>query len=371
MIRTELLGLVQRALTDLTIRNYAAPDRRPEDGQLIDALVDLNHQVIQRVLDQTRGGFAMTLARLHRLHHENQFLQDRLQKLERRRLTAHDWQAFLLVQSNAERLDRARGPKRVAPQGIALEGQTDLTCFIDPANIVWQQAGLQVPYRRRVANIDLVFAVNPWPFGKTHTTVIWPDGSPQGWANAQEFREILLAMVSLASELPGYSLLYNGLAGASIPKIRHIHLFELEEAQVPMPCQHAAALGAVELGNRAELQLGPKLYPMPLRRFAGPNLVDDAVRMAEKWHAAAGDATENLMVFTENEPVVYMALRQRSLVKAAHLAGDVAALEAAGEIVLSTESEIHAVLDGAMSYDEVASVLRDVTPWRAFDVLAG
>jgi hypothetical protein len=44
---------------------------------------------------------------------------------------------------------------------------------------------------------------------------------------------------------------------------------------------------------------------------------------------------------------------------------------AVGEIVLATEPEIHAVLERAMSYDEVASVLRDVTPWRAFDVLAG
>jgi hypothetical protein len=369
--KADVLKLIQEVTSDFRVRDYAQPDARPADGQLIDALTDLVHGAVQRVLDGTDGGLRAKIHRLHCLQRENHFIQDRLQRLERRRVTALGLRDFLLIQSNPERLNRAQGPKRMPAEGIALKGQKDLACFIDPANILWQQAGLQYPYRLTVADQCVVLAVNPWPFAKLHTTVIWDDGAKQGWESVEEFRQILRVMLTLAASLAKYVLMYNGLAGASIPALRHAHLFELEDSQRPMPCQHAAARASEAHGKADTLAVGTRFYPMPLYRFAGPDALDNAVRVAGRWHESLEDATENVIVFTENrEPVIYMALRQRGLLKAPRLSGDVAALEIAGEIIMATEAEIRAVRENALSYEEIASVLRDVTPWRVFEIFA-
>ena len=359
---------VNQAVNEVRPRDYDVPMARSEDGRLIDILADIAVLTVQRVLESAEGGCLAAVRRLHRLQIENQFIRDRLSRMERRRVTKLDMPAFLVAQTNPERLNRTSS-KPIPPPGIRLAGQSDIDTYIRYSNILWQQAGRQFPFRFHAGGEKLVAAVNPWPFGKNHTTVIWGDEPPQECNSELEIASVVKVMLSLAETFRGWLVLFNAMAGPSIPYVRHVHILELEPAQRPLPIQHAAARAAADLGMSAKLAVGTKYHPMPVFRFAGPDAAGEVVRACAAWRSRLEDATENLLAVVENDqPVIYLALRQKGLVKAPGLAGDVAALEVAGEFVLATESEIRAVREGSLAYADLASVLRNVTPWQVFEM---
>ncbi len=143
-------------------------------------------------------------------------------------------------------------PARIQSATADISKKPDTSrCFLCRANLIQGQ----IPYEY---SDDFFIAVNPFPIGENHLTIISQRHQDQGIMN------IVDKFVTMADDMPGYVVFYNGpKCGASAPF--HLHL---------------QACKAVSLPVFAQIENMKRLYAVDCAEFSDTNVykIDDTTR---------------------------------------------------------------------------------------------
>ena len=357
-----------------SIRHHFEPGSCPDVTRAAAFAVELEQYVVQEILDGA-DGLASAILSLHQHQEFKGFIQDNLSRLGRIRVYSRDHVNFLLAQNNPGRANRSSGAGRTEPPILLrLKENHAPFCFLCERHQKWQQRGLQVSYRRRLADMLFRFCCNPFPFGRYHTTVVSDAHLPQQWEDGDDLERMLAAMLDLGMQLPGWVVIYNGVgAGATIRYHRHFHLLKIESSQEPFPLQHAASEKAKSVATSSPLPIvGGRDYPVTAIRLRGASnvILVHALRLALSWHnILPGAATENVAVVWEESGLSLYYIPRDNYCRAPGFSGEIAGLEVLGEVVFSAESDLLWLGGGRGNYEKLREMLAAVSPLRARSLL--
>jgi hypothetical protein len=133
-------------------------------------------------------------------------------------------------------------PKRIISSSAKVDPQSisERPCFLCSKNRPTEQKG--IPYRN-----DYLLLINPYPVFRRHLTIPTIDHLPQRITNH------FSTMLSLASDLQDYTIIYNGPnCGASAPD--HFHFQAIGRNHLPVEREYRMKLtGKIELFKNIEL----------------------------------------------------------------------------------------------------------------------
>lgn len=353
---------IHLAMTGLIRRQY---DQAREDlSARLQALADLG------------GGLVPVIEGLcaHQLHAG--IVQDDLHALERFQITApRDPSRVFFVDYNPARARRHHGAGRAeAPPGWE---RVNGGCYLCAENILWQQRFCQFPAQVRMPSGSYHAWANPFPLGHFHVTIAADAHVPQSWI-AQDRAESLhslerriVDLVHLAQQLPRYLVFENGTgAGASLPQHHHFQALKKWPGLVRYPIETAAHVQEERNGvGQAGQPFVLRDYPVAALCWHGT--VEEISASIETtlsgWlggHGAEGDwrhlATN--LIATRESPAdprlrLFVIPRNTHITRATGLAGAVASLELAGELVFAHEQERDRIAAGQVSYDSIWETL--------------
>lgn len=310
----------------------------------------------------------------HQLHAG--IVQDDLQALERFQLTSTvDPARVFYADYNPARARRHQGAGRAeAPPGWA---RVHGGCYLCPENILWQQRFGQFPARIPLPSGDFLSWANPFPLGHFHVTLAAEAHVPQAWMRAEReeslatLRRRLVDLVHLADRLPRYLVFENGTGGgASLPHHHHFQALRKWPGLVRYPIEETA--GRQESTDRVGSAGQPYIlrdYPVVALCWHGTaaEIVASLDSALFEWLVKDGGAedwrhlTTNLIASREtagDERLrLFLIPRNAHITRATGLAGAVASLELAGELVFAQEQERDRIAAGQVSYASVWETL--------------
>lgn len=360
-----------------------------------DTLHETMTAVIRRQYERAREDLSMRLHSLgdpdddlvsmieglctHQLHAG--IVQDDLHALERFQLTSSaDPARVFYADYNPARARRHQGAGRVeAPPGWArLHGG----CYLCPDNILWQQRFGQFPARVPLPSGDFLAWTNPFPLGHFHITLAAEAHVPQSWMRTEReeslttLRRRLVDLVHLADRLPRYLVFENGTgAGATLPHHHHFQALRKWPGLVRYPIEEAARRqeDVDRFGNdRVRSLTQPYVlrdYPVVALCWHGTaeeivaSLESDLFQRLDKQGGAEDwrHLTTNLIASRESvgdeRLRLFLIPRNAHITRATGLAGAVASLELAGELVFAQEQERDRIAAGQVSYASVWETL--------------
>jgi hypothetical protein len=342
----------------------------------------MQQAILQSELDSlaAQEGLAAALRTLYEQQVDIGFIQDDLSQVSyfRYRASGNGEGRFFIVQFNPRRAERFKGAgRKTPPQGAAVVGIADSSCFLCTANIRWQHRGIQLCYHFEVNKRSYNALCNPFPFMRAHITMAAQEHVSQSFhihANAPATQAKICRVVEdlygITEQLPTFVGFYNGVgAGASIEKHLHYHFFEIPDGHGGFPIQQAARLseqGAPAEPRGAASVLKIEGYPLTAYRVHGAKdaVIDETVALMLDWDKRAGDATSaNISALWEEGAVsMYFVPRNKFYTRSPGLAGMVAGLETLGEFIFCTEEEQRAINEQRVNYDYLWRILEAVRP---------
>lgn len=310
----------------------------------------------------------------HQLHAG--IVQDDLHALERFQITApRDPSHVFYVDYNPARARRHYGAGRAeAPPGWA---RVHGGCYLCPENILWQQRFCQFPVQVLLPSGAYHAWANPFPLGHFHVTIAAGAHVPQAWMahdRAESLHSLerrIVDLVHLAQQLPRYLVFENGAgAGATLPQHHHFQALKKWPGLVRYPIEAAARVqeecdGVGKEGQSFVL----RDYPVAALCWhgTGEEISTSIETSLSGWLGglgAEGDwrhLTTNLIATRESPADARIRLfvipRNTHITRATGLAGAVASLELAGELVFAHEQERDRIAAGQVSYDSVWETL--------------
>jgi len=327
---------------------------RPKEQRLFQDMRRQASQTLKRHLDPL--ALPAAIERLKDWHTYTRFVApEDFQPEKSYELTDDSTSRYLRAEYRPKRANR---PRKFA-QGARYGAATHNGCPLAPENM----PGNQCPYERAVeagGRYNILTQISP--FGEDHSVFASPTFATHDWrpGGSLVLRKRLADMYAIARQLPGFLVFWNGWqAGASID---WFHLQALRNA-TPTPLQRAAD-AAQASPFEAVTRIDEPFWPIPAIRFRGPGefIVDEAVKSALGWNAAAGEhATENILMFSQPDGVsCYYVPRDRRRERADGLAGAIGSYEAAGVFIFSVDAE---KLDaGELGFREVWQFLGQARP---------
>ena len=316
---------------------------------------------------RARQGLAGAFRALSFQQRESGFIADDLSAVVRYHLVASgDPDHFFSVQYNPRRALRFKGAGNGAPPVAG--AMVNQGCFLCRDNIFWQQDGQQLGMDLTVCGESFTALANPFPLMPDHLVVATRGHVPQdchlsgGAADWERFRVRLDQLLTMAAELPGWVVFYNGVdAGASIPHHMHFQVIRRPEGLDLFPLERAAR----RAGNGTRAVDG---YPLPVSRWSGDRetVLNDAFDGISAWvarnRAQSAHLSANLVATLESggsgAVALYFVPRlRRTLVRDPVAASRVGGLEVLGEYVTSTADEKHLLDEGLFDYSAVHRIL--------------
>ncbi len=304
------------------------------------------------------------------------FVKDPLENIFRCRIVSASRYQHFLIQYNPERSKRHAGAGRLRPppEFASVNGG----CFLCRSNIIWQQSGLEIGCAINLNGRDYTAWTSPFPLKPGHFIVATNAHTPQKWSAGDAgftLDELLKDLLSLAAQLPGYVVFYNGEnAGATIPHHRHFQAFERDGCE-QFPLEQAAAASsstACRAGTVVDNYPLTALYVRGASTETG-TLAEKAREWANAWTETCGDmATMNVISSLEirsdgtREMHVFLVPRHQHFPRASGISSAVGGLEVMGEIVLTTEEEKRRLDSGQITFDFVCGVLAGVDIAKQF-----
>lgn len=310
----------------------------------------------------------------HQLHAG--IVQDDLHALERFQLTSTvDPTRVFYADYNPARSRRHQGAGRAeAPPGWA---RVHGGCYLCSENILWQQRFGQFPARVPLPSGDFLAWANPFPLGHFHVTLATEAHVPQSWMREEReesldsLRRRLVDLVHLADRLPRYLVFENGTgAGATLPHHHHFQALRKWPGLVRYPIEEAAR--RQEEADRVGSETQPfVLRDYPVAALCWHGTEEEIVASLEadlfRWLVKDGGAedwrhlTTNLIASREaaadKRLRLFLIPRNAHITRATGLAGAVASLELAGELVFAQEQERDRIAAGQVSYASVWETL--------------
>ena len=303
-------------------------------------------------------------------------VQDDLHALERFQITAaRDPARVFFVDYNPARARRHHGAGRAeAPPGWA---RVHGGCYLCPENILWQQRFCQFPAQVPLPSGSYHAWANPFPLGHFHVTIAADAHVPQAWMaqdRAQSLDSLgrrIVDLVHLAQQLPRYLVFENGTgAGATLPQHHHFQALKKWPGLARYPIE-AAARAQEERDSTGTAGQPFLLRDYPVAALCWHGTVEEITASLGStlsgWLGGVGaegdwrHLTTNLIATRESLADTRLRLfvipRNTHITRATGLAGAVASLELAGELVFAHEQERDRIAAGQVSYDSVWETL--------------
>jgi hypothetical protein len=315
-------------------------------------------------------GLPAVLAALNQQQLDIGFIQDDLRSVIRCRVChPRNPSRTFTIQYNPKRAERSKGAGRTFPPPGS-EATND-GCFLDPANIRWQQRGLELGFDLEINGTEYIAWMNPFPLMGIHTTIAKRTHEPQSWVagsigdSEKRIRAILADLLDLTCRLPGYIGFYNGEgAGASIPRHFHFQFFKRPEGQQPFALEEAAS--HIKLNPTV---IGGDDYPITTVYFRGPSdrVLELATRWVHGWTSFYDNnpaLSANIIATLDDDDAskfhLYFVPRNRVFSHAPGMVGLVGGLEVFGELVFSMELEKQHLDMARVTYQYVEQILAAV-----------
>lgn len=309
-------------------------------------------------------GLGAALSSLIAQQRDAGFLDDPLADVLRYRVVNPNRKSLpFIVQWNDRRGRRLQGSGRGSPPAgwQSVHGG----CFLCHENVAWQQRTLEMGYTFPLAGTAHTAWPNPFAFLPNHLTVAASGHVPQCWTSGAGSEQLIVEMLDLAGQLPGWIVMYNGEgAGASNPRHRHFQTFTRWAEREQFPLEIAAALSSVAPG--ASRVAGYPICVFALRdEVAG--CVRTAVQLIDAWVDISGStASANFAAVRIGETPprfdLYFTPRTKIPTRSPGMSGMVGGLEVLGELVLSTTEERQFLVNGSIDIRYVESVLAAAEP---------
>ena len=345
----------------------------PDQNQYQRAWQMLNQDL--QDLEHKQGDLGGALEALYSHQFTSGFVCDDLSRVERYSV-AHpaDQDQTFVVQFNPRRAERFDGRGHSSP-GPGQVAEHD-GCFLCPANIHWQQGGLQLGYDVELNGRDYIAWINPYPLAPVHSVIASREHLSQAWAvdgvGDKKFfiADLIMDLVTLARRLPGYLTFYNGIdAGASIPGHLHYHAFRRPARLARFPIERLAE------GSGVAAKLVTHGYPVHFVFWRGEGMEVGfrvgqwASTWVEKNDTRKMELTANIMAAADvetGEVRLYFVPRSRSnnTGQSAIRKRLIGGLEMLGELVFSTSDDKRQLDAGQVDYFSLAQMLNDVCSQR-------
>lgn len=334
------------------------------------AWLELNRRLHK--IEQNGGGLPGVFRELEAHQRQTGFIKDELEDIAHYVfLHPEDKSRTFRVQYNPKRALRLNGiGLKNPPPGIAVNNNG---CFLCRDNIEWQQQGAELGYEIQV-NGDNYFAwMNPFPLSPAHVVISSVAHMTQEWSLHDEgeldIDHLLLALVELANQLPGYIGFYNGVgAGASIPGHMHLQFLRRPEDDSQYPLERAAHdLTRIDGTDHV------RDYPLDVVVWRGSSraVVEQAVEWLSIWaqrnQPRLNNLAANLIAMSEpssNEVSLYFTPRERDRSWSGGMSDLIGGLEVMGEFVFTKEEEKDHLEQGIVNYFSLEKILTDIyTPF--------
>jgi hypothetical protein len=320
---------------------------------------------------ETRDGNLLnTVERLREHQLKQGFIRDDLDAVQHRRFPHPDEATrFLSVQYNPERANRLKTSVDAVPpqRGDAVNSN----CFLCATNIQWQHCGIEFGYDIELHKRHFHIWMNAYPLMPLHLVVASSEHVPQAWnldkAGAGQFSlgQIVANLAVLSARMPGYVGFYNGDgAGTSVPEHFHYQFFKRRTVNEIFPLEQACTRALDDIESMIEG------YPVEGMCWQGSDAAVVIARAAERiehWlRTRIGlrpTLSANIFAMTDADGGrlrIYFVPRDKDLGHSPQMAGMIGSLEILGELVLTAESEKHALDRDEIDYNTIARVLGDI-----------
>jgi hypothetical protein len=298
------------------------------------------------------------------------FIQDNLDGVIRYRLSDPlDPNRFYSGQFTPQRALRFGGFGRREPPVGATKSHNG--CFLCQDNIYWQHDGRQLGMDLRLGEIDYIALTNPFPLMPMHMVIAAADHTPQACGLLattgleKSLGSILDHILSLATELPGFVIFYNGVdAGASIPHHLHFQTFARPTGYGLFPLEKSAM-------QHDDFPCWIDDYPLPTRVWHGSlqEIREEAQHWIYAWVQRNEEQAHHLsanLIATPDEKAkgrffLYFVPRTRKTISIDQpLSINIGGLEVLGELVFTLEEDKNRLETGLLDFHSIEHILASV-----------